>query len=79
MEIDLGREKLELTFYEPPISKRQKAKNEILKSWIDRLLRTEVSLIEFFEKYSLNNDVLLNFEDLDDHDLVFHSTETTEQ
>ena len=68
MEVDLGREKLELTFYEAPMTKKQKAKNEHLKYWSDRLIRAEVSLV----KYSSNNDIVLNFEEFDDNDIALH-------
>ena len=43
------------------------------------MIRAEVSLFKFLEKYSLNNDVVLNFEDLDDNDLSFHLIETLHQ
>ena len=63
MAIDLGRESSELVFYEAPITKKDKLKNDQLQSLVDRLVKDEVSLDSFLEKYANNNEFVLAFPD----------------
>ena len=73
MAIDLGRESIELFFYEAPISKKDKLINDQLQSLVDRLVQGDVSLEYFLEKYALNKDCLLAFPELEiEHELDLH-------
>ena len=63
MAIDLGREVLEMVFYEPASKKKDKIIKEQLKVLVERFIKREVSLTDFLEKYSMNKDIPLHFED----------------
>ena len=71
MANDFGREVLEMVFYAQALKKKKLIKQQ-LNALVDRFIKGEVSLSDFLEKYCINKDISLYFEDLDVHQ-DFHS------